>query len=80
MAERQPSDKGLMSEALKDTESRGNQNFVSHHGWICIDEAVNVSHAIYNITVTLSTRKGVAQPWRFFFAYVLLITHKKQAS
>ena len=21
-----------------------------------------------NITVTLSTRKGVAQPWRFFFA------------
>jgi hypothetical protein len=32
-----------------------------------IDESDNISHNVRNITVTLSTRKGVAQPWRFFF-------------
>lgn len=33
-----------------------------------IDDLVIIGYNIHNITATLSTRKGVAQPWRFFFA------------
>lgn len=33
-----------------------------------VDEMYSKSHNHLNITVTLSTLWGVAQPWRFFFA------------
>lgn len=33
-----------------------------------IDEDLKNNDTNHNITATLSTRKGVAQPWRFFFA------------
>ena len=32
------------------------------------DEDLKNNDTNHNITATLSTRKGVAQPWRFFFA------------
>jgi len=33
-----------------------------------VDEMDSKSHNYLNITATLSTLWGVAQPWRFFFA------------
>lgn len=33
-----------------------------------LDETGNSGHNYLNITATLSTLWGVAQPWRFFFA------------
>ena len=33
-----------------------------------VDEMGSKSHNYLNITATLSTLWGVAQPWRFFFA------------
>ena len=44
----------VLNEALKTTED--------------LDCAADLSHNYCNITATLSTRKGNAQPWRFFFA------------
>jgi len=57
---------------LKRTTMQPDMNVVEHIesqiSLTVVDEVGSKSHNYLNITATLSTLWGVAQPWRFFFA------------
>jgi hypothetical protein len=68
-----------MTVTMTETKSRHYHYCVVHYDRF--DVAKHINHNIHNITATLSTRKGVAQPWRFFFAcflvaFVSVVAHK----